>query len=525
MKQTLVFFHSKKKKFTWQVILLCLLAGGCFQQKPSPHLLRISLPSSPTTLDPTHCGDFVSSSLVCLLYEGLTRCLPDGSVEPALAERIEISSDQTVYTFHLRAAYWNNGQKVTAYDFERSWKQALDLSNPSVCAYLFYPIFQAEAAVQKRVSLEEVGIKALNAGTFQVRLEKPTPHFLSLTAFPSFLPALKNPKTTNGPFSLEKIDGQSEIVLLKNPTFWNAKAIELEGIQISIIPDENAAWKMFERGEIDWLGGALSPVPWEAFEGLATNPGLSFDSMAASTFCVFNTADGLFANIHFRRAFQLAIDREQIAEQTLHGTQIVPVGCIPPSLWGESPPNILPSFDPTLAREELRKGCEEMNLDPAALGPIHLHLRTSYIDRILSQILQWQWKEVLGVEIVVHQSDTKTLKQQLHKRQYQVALTNWIAQYHDPLNILERFKTKANPKNYPGWEDARFTELVEKAERAVDELERRSSLVEAEKLLVERAVIAPIYHWRVPSLRHLRVQNMHTTPSGGVLFEKSKLVD
>jgi ABC-type oligopeptide transport system substrate-binding subunit len=247
--------------------------------------------------------------------------------------------------------------------------------------------------------------------------------------------------------------------------------------------------------------------------------------MAASTFCVFNVSDKLFANLHFRRAFQLAIDREKIAEQTLHGTQVVPVGCIPPSLWEGKPPRTLAPFDPFEARKEFQKGCEEMGLNPDEIGPIHLHLRASYIDRILSQILQWQWKEVLGVETIVHQSDTKTLKQQLHQRQYQIALTNWIAQYHDPLNILERFTSKTNPKNYPGWEDSEFTRLVEKAEQTMDEKTRRSLLMEAEQRLAEQAAVAPIYHWRIPSLRHLRVQNMHTTPSGGVLFEKVKLRD
>ena len=60
------------------------------RQKPLS-TLRIAFNAFPSTVDPRKTGDFVSSTLICLIYEGLTRCLPDGSVEPALAERIEIS--------------------------------------------------------------------------------------------------------------------------------------------------------------------------------------------------------------------------------------------------------------------------------------------------------------------------------------------------------------------------------------------------------------------------------------------------
>jgi len=439
---------------------------------------------------------------VCLLYDGLTRCLPGNDVELAVAQKIDVSPDGTVYTFHLRNSTWNDGSPVTAYDFERSWKRAL--SEPSPCAYLFYPIVHAEAAVRKTKSLDDVGIQALNARTLQVRLEKPTPHFLSLTAFPSFLPVAET-DAVNGPFVMQKTVPNGQIVLKKNPAFWNARNIHLDGMEFSVISDENTAWKLFEQGKLDWMGGALSPLPWET---LASNQNIAWSPMAATTFCTFNAEDTLFSNEKIRQAFAMAIDREQIGREVLHGTQLVPKGCVPPGLWDEQVPETLPTHDPTLARKLFLEGCQEQNIDPTQ--PVHLSIRANHVDRLLAQILQWQWKEVLGAETVIHQTDTKALKELLHQRKYQVAISNWIAQYHDPMNILERFKSRTNVKNYPGWENAKFLSLVE-----------QGFLREAEVILAKSCVIAPIYHWQMASIYNHRIKNMHTTSNGGVLFERT----
>ena len=101
------FLYFAKRWF----FLLFLALVTCSHPAPQKaNRLRLSFNTQPTTLDPRKCADFVSSTLVCMTYEGLTRCLPAGEVEPALADKVEISSDQLVYTFHLRKAFWSDGQ-------------------------------------------------------------------------------------------------------------------------------------------------------------------------------------------------------------------------------------------------------------------------------------------------------------------------------------------------------------------------------------------------------------------------------
>lgn len=507
------------------LLLLILFVAACSSPRP-PSTLRIAFNVFPATVDPRKSGDFVSATLICLIYEGLTRCLPDGSVELAIADQVEISPDETVYLFHLRPSFWTDGRPVTAYDFENSWKKIVDPKFPSLCAYLFYPIKNSEAAAKGEKPLSEVGIQALDEKTLRVELERPNPYFLSLTAFPSFLPVpshlsetdLHESTPVNGPFRIEEMSANSEIVLIKNESFWNRNAILLDEIQIQIVFDETTALQMFERNELDWLGGPFSPLPPDALESIQNKSELHFFPMAASTFCSFNTAIEPLNHPKVRRALALAINRTEIVEKITQMGQIPATRCIPPSLMDGADKILYPAHDPIEAQKLLQEGMEDLHLE--VFPPLRLIYRTGQIDKQIAQTLQKHWRDTLGIEIEILQTDFKTHKERLHTRNYDLSLSYWIAQFNDPINILERFRDKNNPKNYPGWENPHFIDLLSQAGLAVEPEKRLQLIEEAEKHFAEEMPLSPIYHWSNPSLCQERLQNIHTTPSGGVLFER-----
>jgi oligopeptide transport system substrate-binding protein len=477
-------------------------------------------------LDPRRSSDFVSATLISQLFEGLTRCQPDGSVALAAAEEVTISEDGRVYLFRLRSSVWSDGVPLSAHDFEWAWKRQLDPSFPALSGYLLYPVRNAARAARGECGLEEVGIIALDAQTLRVELEQPTEHFLALTAFPTLMPvpqhalgeieeAPVSKRVINGPFAIERVVPHASLVLKKNQTYWNRDAVRLERIEIHIVPDETTALQMFEKGEIDWLGGAIAPIPPEALETGRFRDQTRFFPVAATTFCAFNTGTPPFHNRHIRRAFSLAIDREEMAFRVTSTKQIPASRIIPPSL-AEGTPLLRSSKEE--ARAELALGLTELGLE--TLDPVTFHFRAGPNDRQVALALQRQWRECLGLEVILQQSDFKRHKDILHRRDYQIALTNWIAQYPSPLNILERFKEPGHAKNYPGWAHSAFSTLVEQAAREADPVLRHALEGAAESILAEEAPIAPIYHWSLPSLCSPRLKNMATTPSGGVLFER-----
>jgi oligopeptide transport system substrate-binding protein len=498
----------------WILVTLLILIG-CGKEPPPAGRLRISFNTQPSTTDPRKAADFVSSTFVCLIYDGLTRCLADGNVELSMAKKVEISKDQKIYIFHLRDACWTNGEPVTAFDFEKSWKEVL--STPCGCSFLFYPIKNAEACVKGLAKVEEVGIIALDKKTLKVELERPTPYFYSLTAFPSFFPTPSNTKADstvcNGPFRIEKMVHNSEIILKKNPTFWNKIDISADEIHISIVPDEITALQMFERGDLDWLGASISPLPLDAMDKLKER--IQSIPCSASTLCTFNTEVFPFNNLNLRKAFSYAIDRDEIVGKVTQGGHISANSILPPSFTLQN----LSLFDPFGARIYFEKAMEELQIDPKELETITLYFKPSQIDKRLAQALQRQWQDVFGITIQLTQLDFKSHAQRLQSRDYQISLASWIAQFDDPISILERFKDKANLKNYPGWENLNYRSLLD---RASESKARIKLLEEAESLLADQLPLTPIYHWTSSVICSPRIQSIPTTPSGGILFERFK---
>lgn len=508
------------------LLLLILLLTGCHKTpRHPPNTLRISFAGDPATTDPKRSGDFVSSTLICLLYEGLTRCKSGSEVELALAEKVEISADGKTYLFTLRKSFWSDGRPVTAYDFEKSWKTILEPNFPSLCAYLLYPIKNAEAYAKGNCQSSQVGVHAINTYTLEVELEHPTPYFLSLTAFPLYLPTPShitddaaqggNP-VCNGPFLLENMTPGSEIILKKNETFWASRQISLERIHISIVANEMTALQLFEKGELDLVGGPLTPIAMEP--NLRKDFPLRLLPMSASTFCTLNTETYPFSNKALRKAFTLAAQNHPdiIGEIEMAG-QIPANGLLPPSLSLQNPNAASPEEK---AEEFLQKALEELHITAKDLEELTLYYKTNPIEKRIALTLQKIWSETLGITIKIEQADPKSLIQRLYAKNYQLSLASWIAQFHDPINILERFKDKTHPKNYPGWENINYRNMLDQASSACCQAERFPFLLRAEQILKEETLLIPLYHWSYPLLMHPRIQGLETTSSGGILLEK-----
>ncbi len=479
-------------------LILCLIClCGC-KQAPEKKGLKIAFSSHPQTIDPRKSADFLSSTLVCLAYEGLTRCSIDGGVEPGLAESWTVSPDGLVYTFTLRKSFWTDGKPVTAFDFEKSWKNILDPTFAAPCAYLLFPIKNGESGTN-------VGIQAIDDQTLVVTLERKTPYFLSLTAFPLFLPAPDEiGKVFNGPFRIEK-DQSNEIVLVKNGSYWKANAIQLDAISIQIIRDENTALELFEKGEIDWVGSPFVPLPSDCLPFFKER--LRYIPMAASTILTFNSQTFPFNNPKIRKAFALCLDTEEILSKIAPAGQIAPSRILPPSLFKEPMP---PLF------EEKEKTMTEL----PDLGKITLWIRPNPVEKRVALAMQNRWRQALGVNVEIEELDPKIHMQRLHAKDYQIAIASWISQFFDPVNILDRYRLKTNQKNYAGWENKEYQKLLEQAANQSDEKKRLEILAEAESLLASEFVVFPLFHWASPTLASDRVKNIATTPCGGVLFEK-----
>src|SRR5690349_20340485 len=112
--------------WTLALILLPALSAGCGRRAPSPGAtLRYALTVEPASFDPAVVNESGTGDLLQHIYDGLVQFGADNRIDPALAEKWDVSPDGRTYTFHLRRATFHNGREITAEDVNYSFERAL----------------------------------------------------------------------------------------------------------------------------------------------------------------------------------------------------------------------------------------------------------------------------------------------------------------------------------------------------------------------------------------------------------------
>ncbi len=517
------------------------LAFGCSKPKKLEEKtsLNLNISHDVVTFDPRKGSDFTSSTVQFLLFEGLTKMSPYSLVTPALAETIDISEDRMIYTFHLRDSKWSNGATVTAFDFAETWKDMLAPNFPCPNAHLLFPIKNAENAKRGLVPLRQIGIRALDHKTLEVRLEHPTPYFLEMISFCVFFPvhqntAVRNPKWSeannydfvcNGPFRIAKYKHGRELILEKNPYYWDSPNVSLDQICMSIIDNEMTAMKLYEMDELDILGLPFTGIPSDYVPNLMDKGLIKTSSLPASTICCFNMETFPFSNVNIRKAFAYAINRKEIIDNITGMDNENGINLLPNTLLPDQPGPFFQDGDVLLAKIYLQKGLKELDISEDELGTLTLlHASTGSFPKI-AQALQEQWRKALGIQVNLVSNEYNVFLDKLTKRDYQMAECVWIAQYHDPMNFFERFKQKKNLKNYPGYENPCYSDLLDQSLMETNKFDRFNLLKKAQTILNDDMPLTALFHWKNIYLQKPHVKNLLLCPSGSFYLQEVSFND
>ena len=253
MKRTLIFI-------TGIAILTAAFLIGCSKEpEVQAVVMNWNLSSSgPKTIDPGLNGASDGGHVGNQLFEGLVR-EQDGVVIPGIAEDWEFSSDNKTLTFHLRDSKWSDGSKLTANDFVYSWKRGMNPETGSEYSWIweYTNIVGAQEAAEGNGSLDDVGIRALDDQTLEIKLKNPTNYLVSLLSFYHFHPVKKsavdagaegtwasNPEifVGNGPFMVTEYNIGDGMVIEKNPNYWNTGEVKIDVINIGFINDHSTAY-------------------------------------------------------------------------------------------------------------------------------------------------------------------------------------------------------------------------------------------------------------------------------------------
>ncbi|MBS0197150.1 MAG: peptide ABC transporter substrate-binding protein [Planctomycetes bacterium] len=573
------------------LLLIALLIGANLADRPLPRADFVAVNNGDvSTLDFTQMSWLQDFRAARLLFEGLTRSdvfSRSYDTIPAVAESWDMSPDGREYTFHIRRdARWSNGSPVTAENFRASWRRMLLPDNGADYAKLFRLIegadefyrwraaalkdFAATAAgmdSKARAAAAEalwretlrrfdtaVSLRAPDARTLRVVLTRPTPYFLSLTAFPAFFPVyspdlaerervdpataqvhtdaawFKPPLLTcNGPFTLERWVFKRDMRFRRNPHYWDSANIALDTISMPTIDNGNAAVLAFGTGSVNWVSDVTTGYrsdmldakgrfyaqhreqveslrsqgldPVEIDRQLPPDPRANIHAFPAfgTYFYNFNCRASLtdgrpnpFADARVRRAFTMAMNKEALVSVIRRSGEPAATSLVPPgSIAGYTPPRGLP-FDPAAARELL---AQAGYADPKSFPTVELLFNSDGGHDVIAQSVAKDWEQNLGVSVSLSQKEVRVFREQVKSGNFMVSRGTWFGDYGDPTTFLD-ISRAGDGNNDRGYANDEFERLMVDAENEREPAARLSILGKAEELLMERDVpMAPIFHF------------------------------
>ncbi len=496
--------------------------------------LNVVLAAEPKTLDASKATDLYSSKILQETMEGLTRVEQENGkdvVKAAGAEKWEVSPDGLTWTFTLRDNTWSDGQKVTAQQFEYGIKRTLSPDTASQYNFLLFPIKGAAEYSSKKGTADQVGVKAKDDKTLVFTLAAPTPYFLDLTYFKVFQPQREDlvkkygdkfgteaeTMVFNGPFVIKEWVHGSKVELAKNDKYWDKDKVKLNTVTMKIITDENARMSELLNGGLD--SGAVSKQEWiKKFNDTGKFDVLKGNDPSASYF-FFNQKKAPFNNAKVRKAFSLAVTREDIVTTLYKGIADPAYGWSPPSLQiaGEDfrkKANYEPIQD--LKKENadpkalLVDGLKELKMDPdpSKLDITFLSSGTSATQKEFAEYFQQMFKKNLDVNMKVEYMEWAVFQKRTDEGDYQLGSMGWTGDYNDPMTMFDMWVTGADMVP-TGWSNAKYDDLIKKAGSTADQAVRFQAFKDAEKILLyDDAVIAPFVYRQRNTFRYKYVKNV-----------------
>lgn len=494
----------------------------CKDGKCRKDVYKIASESDPQNLDPRYARDLHSVNILHSLFDGLFKKDKEGKICHALCSSYEIFDGGKSYRFRIREAKWSNGDPVKASDFVYSWLSMLDPESTAPYAYQLYPIVGAKDYKERRGRKEEVRIVAENDKLLLVQLEKPVAHFVELLSMHSFLPvnqrvAESNPNwaqeiksfVSDGPYFLKEWQRQHLLSLEKNPFYWQKDKVHVDEVEVYTMNNETAL-HLFENKELNWVGSPLGTIPLDARGALAEK--LIVNDSAGTAFLRVNVTKEPLNDKDFRHALSLAVNRQMIVDRVLKGKFKEAKGLVPTFFQLKTPTEAV--YNPEEAVTLFAQAKERIGENP--------HLSIIYtnneINHRICQVLQQNWKEILGLEVELKPCESKGYFHTLQSKEYDLAVGSWYADIFDPSDFLDIFKENSSTINSTGWENNNYQTLLDLSSIELDQDMRREILSQAQNILIDEMPMIPIYHASFLHLECGDIKGVSLSPLGHLDF-------
>ncbi len=437
--------------------------------------LRLNLASEPDHLDPALNSSVDGACLAITSFGGLYTYDAEGNLIPDFATGYEMSEDGLTYTFTMREGLkWSDGADLTAKDFEYSWKRAAATATAADYSYMFNGI---------KGYPDDLAVAASEDGTtLTVELEAPCAYMLDLMAFPAFYAVPQqaveaaegweeNPGAwaneagfvTSGPYTLTAWTHNESMTYTKNPNYWDAENVKLETLEFMLSADDTAIYAAYQAGDVDFI----DTVPTDEIQNLKDNPEFHIIDNLGTYYVGFNVKSHLFdgktveqANA-MRKAFSKLIDRDYIIE-TVGQCEQKPANAFIPEGMADGNGGVFKANDDAYTYpDEENVGYYDYEVDVegaiellkeagfefdgemlSASTPISFEYLTNESSGhvAIAECIQ-QDLAAVGIEMTIRTCDWNVFLDDRKAGNYDIARNGWIADFNDPINMLEMWTT------------------------------------------------------------------------------------
>lgn len=495
------------------------------------------------SMDSSLATDGTSFEVLGAVQEGLYVLGENGTEVEALVDKAEISKDGLNYKFTLKEAKWSNGEPITAKDFVYAWRRLVDPKTASDYAFIADTagILNAAEISAGKKKPEELGVRALDDKTLEVKLYKAVPFFKKILAFGSFLPLnekfvnekgadyAKKPESMiySGPFKMTEWVAGNRFKAVKNENYHDAKAVKLNSITWKVAKDYQTAALEFDTGASDFVR-----ISGELIDKYKGDSRLQQALGGYLWYLVSGSKVKELDNSNLKLAIANAINREELANSVLKDGAKGAWGFVPKSLaaspsgsdFRENAKEDFFKEGPEKAREYGKKAFKELGIDKLEL---ELLFEDAEESKKVAEYLQNDIQEdIEGLTITLKSQPKKSRLKLQQDQDFQLSLHRWGPDYPDPMTYLDLYLT-GSQNNYDKYSDPKYDELTKLAGMGKQSPEERwKTMIEAEKVLLEKGLgPIPVYQVGSTTLWNPKVKGWVYNLTGVSYYYKNAYVE
>ena len=429
-----------------------------------------------------------------------------------------------------------------------------------------------------------VGVEATDDHTLQVTLVSPCPYFLSLCAFPTFFPvpqaaveaadpdgtnpgawAVEAGFVSNGAYTCTAWTHDESMTYTKNPNYYRADEVQIETLQFMLSADDAAIYNAYTAGNLDFI----DTIPNAQLGELLANedPELYVADNIGTYYVGFNVNSELFAGKtpeqanDMRHAINLLIDRQYIVDTIGQTGQHLANSFIPDSM-SDGNGNLFKQntdsytypdaeavgyYDPSqdAYEDNLAEAIELLKsagfeFDENNMLSADTPLQFTYLtnegegNEAIGAAIQ-QDLAVIGAQVDIATEAWSVFLNDRKAGNYDVARQGWLADFDDPINMLEMWTSSSGnndsqfgrpagstePGPAPSYAPQNWTEydnLIAQIKSETDLTARVAEMHKAEDMLMETWALVPLYYYNDPYMQKSNVTGVYTNPFGYKFF-------